>query len=66
MIDTWGFRKELKVIVLHHLDDDNNNNKEYKDKDKKEEKDKVKDNDNNNLSALGLIRDLFFVRTSRS
>ena len=42
LIETWGFREELKVIVLHHSDDDNNNKE---DKDGEEDKDKDKEED---------------------
>ena len=40
MIETWGFYEELKVIGLHHPDDDNNNKE---DKDEEEDKDKEED-----------------------
>ena len=40
MIETCGFREELKVIVLHHPNDDNNSKE---DKDDEEDKDKEED-----------------------
>ena len=61
MIETWGFREDLKVIILHHPDDENNNmddNDEEENNDKEEDNNKEEDNDNNdnnNFSALDLI-----------
>ena len=51
LIETWGFREDLKGIVLHHTDDDNNN-KDDKDGEEDNYKDEDKDNnDCNNFSA---------------
>ena len=56
LIETWGFREDLKVIVLHHLDDDNNN------KEDKDEEENNNNNDNNNFLNLELVRDLGFLQ----
>ena len=63
LIDTWGFREDIKDIVANNADDndddDNNNNN----------KDDNNDKDGNNdkgISALGLDRHGVFARTSRT
>ena len=59
LTETWGFREELKAIVLHHPYDDNN---KKEDEENMEDKDKEEEEDNNNFSALRLDRDLGFLR----
>ena len=62
MIETWGFREDINVIVLDKDsdgDDDNNEN----DKDNDDDKDNIKVMNNyESISALGLDRDLGFSR----
>ena len=52
LIETWGFREDLKVIVLHHPDDDNN----YKeDKDEEEDNNKEEDNNGEEINPFNLF-----------
>ena len=66
MIETWGFREDINVIVLDKDsdgDDDNNENDKDNDDDKDNNKDNIKDMNNyKGISALGLDRDLGFSR----
>ena len=66
MIETWGFREDINVIVLDKDsdgDDDNNENDKDNDDDKDNNKDNIKDMKNyKGISALGLDRDLGFSR----
>ena len=50
MIETWGFREDLKPIVFHHEDDDNDEDDEEEDNDKEDDNDK--DNKNNIFKYL--------------
>ena len=61
LIETWGFRENLKAIVLHHPYDDNNKKEDKDNEEDKDEKEDIDNNDNNNFSALGLDRDLGFL-----
>ena len=46
LIETWGFREDLKPIVLHH--DDSFNDDDDDDKEDDEDKEDDDNNDNNN------------------
>ena len=59
MIETWGFRediKDVKGISIYDDDDDKEDDDEVEDNDKDD------DNNCNHISALGLDRDLVFLR----
>ena len=52
LIKTWDFREDLKVIVLHHPDDDSNSreeeDKDREDKDEEVDKDEEEEDNNKN------------------
>ena len=51
LIETWGFCEDIKDILAVDNNDDNNNNNNDKDS-----------NDDKSISALGLHRDMGFLR----
>ena len=64
MIETWGFREDINVIVLDKDSDGEDNNNEN-DKDNDDNKDNNKDNSKDmknykGISALGLDRERGF------
>ena len=59
LIETWGFREDIKDIVAD--DDNNNNDADANDNDADDNNDKDS-NDDKGISALGLDTDMGFSR----